>query len=80
MIADGCFVILRKLSQLRPFIKFVDGFLRQIQAATDVDRFEPALFAPAPEGAGRNANLFAPRIEADDRFGLIFRSHRCNHK
>ncbi len=75
MAANRRFVDLGKFAKFRPFVKFVDGLLGEIQSATDVDRFEPAFFAPAPDGAGGDAHFFAPRIQADDRSELLFDFH-----
>lgn len=48
-------------------MEFVNRRLCQILATGDVDRGEPALFAPAPHRAGRDADLFHPFGHADDR-------------
>jgi hypothetical protein len=66
---------LGKFAQFRPFVKFVDGFLGEIKAATDVHGFEPAFFPPAPDGAGSNAHLLAPGIQADDCSELLLCFH-----
>src|SRR5271154_1268937 len=47
-ITNWRFVDLGKITQLRPLVKFVDGFLGEIKTPTDVHGFEPALFPPAP--------------------------------
>jgi hypothetical protein len=56
-------------------MEFIDGGLRQIKATGDIHGFEPALFAPAPEGAGGHAQFFAPRIQTDDRARVILGCH-----
>ena len=66
---------LRKLPQLRAFVKFIDCLLGEVKAATNVHSFKPALFPPAPHGAGGNAYLFAPRIQTDNRPEMLFGLH-----
>jgi hypothetical protein len=41
--------------------------LGEILTARDVDRFQPALLAPAPGRAGRHADLLEPLGKADYR-------------
>jgi len=71
-------VDLGKFTELGAIIKFVNGFLCEIKAATDVDGFEPALFAPAPSGAGGNVYLPSPLVQTDDCSGLLFDLHDAN--
>ena len=68
-LADGNLVDLREVARRRPLREFVNRLLGEILTARDVDRFEPALFAPAPGRAGRHPDLLKPPGEADDRTG-----------
>lgn len=47
-------------------MKFFDGSLGEILPTGNVDGGKPALFAPAPGRAGRDADLFHPFGQADD--------------
>ena len=48
-------------------MEFVNRLLGQILTPGYVDGGKPAFFAPAPDGAGRNADLLGPFLEADYR-------------
>ena len=65
---------LREFASDGATMKIFNRFLGEILATGDVDGGEPAFFAPAPNGAGRDADIFRPFLEADDRR----RRHREN--
>ena len=66
-LAGWNLVNLGEVASSRPAREFVDCFLGEILPSGDVDSFEPALLAPSPRSAGRNAGVRQPLLQADNR-------------
>jgi hypothetical protein len=66
LLARRHFINLGKFTGTGAAVELINGFLGEILPSGDVDRLEPASFAPAPGRAGGDADLFQPTGQADD--------------
>lgn len=72
-------MLLREFSRCRPPRKFLDCFLGEVLPTANVDRLEPAFFAPAPGRAGRDAHIRQPLLQADYRPRWRIAFENCFH-
>ena len=74
LLARRDFGGLGKLPGAGAAMELINRFLGEVLPSGDVDGFEPASFAPAPDSACRHTHLFQPSGEADDcRAGVRIR-------